>query len=573
MTAPAQPSRALRRAARQGWASATPVVLRQVPIPVVAGDPARGRRILAGTFRHAGQWAAAPGRSPWDIPLSPGPFAEALHGFAWLDDVIACATPEAREVAQRWTGDWIRRHAAGSGPGWSVPATAARLMRWLRHAEPLAAKPPPGLVDDLARARTAAAAWLLALPRAALGRGAAGISVAAARVQGAICLEGLTDEARLAAALADLAALLVAEVGRDGGIGARNPEALLGAFAELACLRAGLETAGRPVPSELATALGRMAPALRLLRQKDGALVRAHGGGRGEPGMAELALAAAGAEPGWVGAEAMGFRRLSAGRTSVLIDAAPPPPLPTGHAGTLALELTSGRRPMIVSCGPGDAFGPHWARFGRASAAHSTVSLTGVASARAGLLAARPGRAEPVLADGPGTVTAEPVETIGTGLVLSHDGYAASHGLQHVRRLELSADGRALSGEDMLGAFSPDQQRRLAAVLARESGGIGFALRFHLHPEAAVEADAEGRGATVLLASGEVWTFRADAALRLEASVYLDPAEEAPRATRQIVIPGRVVSGPVRIGWTLAKARQSPVAVRDTIDADRPLAG
>jgi uncharacterized heparinase superfamily protein len=573
MTAAALPSRAMRRAARRAWAAAVPAGLRQMPVPVVAGDPARGRRILGGTFRHAGQWAAAPGRSPWDIPLDPGPFAEALHGFAWLDDLMACASPEARATAQRWYSDWIDRYADGAGPGWTITATAARLMNWLRHAQALAPVISSGPGARMARARAAAAMWLLGRARKDFGSGAGAISVAVARGQGAICLDGVADETMLGAALSDLGAVLMAEVGRDGGLASRNPEALQAAFSDLACLRAGLEAAGRPVPPELYTVLERMAPALRLLRHKDGTLARWHGGGRGGAGMAELAFAAAASEPGWVVAEAMGFRRLTAGRTSIVIDAAPPPTGPSAHAGTLAFELTSGRRPVIVNCGPGEAFGPHWRRFGRATEAHSTLALTGVASARARLGAAHPGGVEPGLPDAPREVTAEPVDTIGTGLVLSHDGYAASHGLQHIRRLELSADGRALGGEDMLGAFSPYQQQRLSRVLARSPGGIGFALHFHLHPEAEVEGDAEGRSVSILLPSGEVWTFRADAALRLAPSVYLDPGEVAPGSTWQIVIPGRITGGPARIGWTLAKAAQSPVAVRDTIDADRPMAG
>ena len=41
----------------------------------------------------------------------------------------------------------------------------------------------------------------------------------------------------------------------------------------------------------------------------------------------------------------------------------------------------------------------------------------------------------------------------GQSLIVGHDGYLAGYGLTHVRRLNLSADGRALVGEDTLGAM------------------------------------------------------------------------------------------------------------------------
>ena len=78
---------------------------------------------------------------------------------------------------------------------------------------------------------------------------------------------------------------------------------------------------------------------------------------------------------------AMGFARLSGGRTSVIADAAPPPDGQaslSAHASTLAFELTSGRRAVIVSCGSGVPFGPDWRRAGRATAPHSPLEIEGL---------------------------------------------------------------------------------------------------------------------------------------------------------------------------------------------------
>src|SRR4029079_16026946 len=70
----------------------------------------------------------------------------------------------------------------------------------------------------------------------------------------------------------------------------------------------------------------------------------------------------------------------------------------------------------------------------------------------------------------------------GTILGASHDGYARDCGVIHSRFIRLSADGRALDGED---SFSSSSGGTLG-------GGDEFAIRFHLHP-AVKERRADGR--------------------------------------------------------------------------------
>ena len=110
----------------------------------------------------------------------------------------------------------------------------------------------------------------------------------------------------------------------------------------------------------------------------------AAGGGRGAAGQA---LANAGVKALPSAGLAMGFARLSGGRTTVIVDAASPPGGGAGrhaHASTNAFELTSGRRPVIVSCGSGAPFGPDWRQAGRATASHSTLAVEGYSSSRLG---------------------------------------------------------------------------------------------------------------------------------------------------------------------------------------------
>lgn len=266
----------------------------------------------------------------------------------------------------------------------------------------------------------------------------------------------------------------------------------------------------------------------------------------------------------------MGFRRMLGGRTSVIVDAAPPPigvASAEGHASTLAFELTSGRRPLVVNCGSGRSFGAEWRRAGRATPSHSTLGLDGVSSAR--LAPAGVGNAAGWLADGPRQVLAVPSRTgEGMRLELSHDGWRASHGLTHARTLDLGADGRTLTGEDLLTTLSEIDGERFDRAMGRVNmHGIAFSIRFHLHPEVEAELDPGGASVTLELASGEVWSFRGDgsARLTLERSVYLETGRLRPRASKQVVLSGRALAYATRVRWSLAKTQDTPDALRDTV--------
>jgi len=320
----------------------------------------------------------------------------------------------------------------------------------------------------------------------------------------------------------------------------------------------------------MVAAIMRTAPTLRALRHVDGTLARFHGGGRGAPGAVERVLAESGVRGAPAGGLAMGYGRLVSGRVSVIVDAAPPPAgraSAAAHASTLAFELTSGRRPVIVSAGAGDSFGAEWRRAGRATQSHSTLAIEGHSSARIGERRRVAGHEFEPLVAAPHDVEAR-LRRTGSGPTLSawHDGYSVSHGLIHGRTLTLAERGRRLTGEDTLGCPTPAARRAFDAALARGGGeGVGFAIHFHLHPDVEAELDMGGAAVSLALRSGELWLFRFSGPVRLslEASVYLARDRPRPCPTRQIVLAARMMQPPVRVGWTLAKAGDTPQGIRD----------
>ena len=147
-----------------------------------------------------------------------------------------------------------------------------------------------------------------------------------------------------------------------------------------------------------------------------------------------------------------------------------------------------------------------------------------------------------------------------------------THGLTHARTLEITFDGRGIAGEDMLLALSDKEKRRFdRAMDAAKLKGIAFDIRFHLHPEVDATLDLGGAAVSMALKSGEIWVFRHDGAqkLSLQPSVYLENGRLKPRGANQIVLSGKAMSYATRVRWSLSKAQETPIGVRD-LSMDAP---
>ncbi|GGL57078.1 heparinase II/III family protein [Wenxinia marina] len=548
-----------RRSARRGTAAA----FHTMPEPRTVGHFARGRQIVAGNLLIGGELLQLGAEAPWDA-VSGRPAEAELHGFGWLDDLAAVGDSRARARAQDWQGAWLDRYGGGQGPGWTPGLTGRRLIRWITHAIFLLQGREADAQQRVFRSLGGQTLFLSRRWRSA-PPGLPRFEALTGLIYAALALEGQEDLA--APAILALSRECIHQVDGDGGIASRNPEDLLEVLTLLTWAAEALDEAGRPVPEAIAAAITRIAPTLRALRHADGGLARFHGGGRGIDGRLEQALSAAGVRGRRTGGLAMGFARMQGGRTTLIADAAPPPRgavSAEAHASTLAFELTSARRPVVVNCGSGRSFGPDWRRAGRATPSHSTLCIDGVSSAR---LADDGETGADLIADGPQAVQAEWTALAdGTRLELSHDGWRRSHGLVHARTLDLGFDGRGLVGEEVLTTLTKADETVFDRVMEAEKlAGLRWTVRFHLHPEVEAGLDLGGHAVSLALRSGEIWVFRQDGAARmtLEKSVYLESGRLRPRATQQVVLSGRAMSYATRVRWSLSKAHETPDAVRD----------
>ncbi len=536
------------------------------PEPRTIGQIAKGRQLLAGNVLLAGYLVEWPDGTFWDIALPAAAFEGALHGFAWLDDLAAVGDARARAKAQAEVQAWIARYGRGTGPGWTPDLTGRRLIRWISHAL--------FLTRGVERAESEAfyrslgqqtiflsRRWKHATPGLPRIEALTGLIYAGLSLLG---MERYVEPAALA-----LGRDCDSQIDADGGLVTRNPEELLEVFTLLIWAAMALEESDRAPNPAHRDAITRVAPTLRALRHADGGLARFHGGGRGQDGRLDQALANSGVKRSAPRTHAMGYHRLHGGRTTLIIDIAPPP---TGaaslaaHASTLAFELTSGRRPVIVNCGAGDSFGADWNRAGRATPSHSVLGIDGVSSAKLAEDGAH-------LVAGPGTIPTELREDLQTvRLEAAHDGYVTAFGLTHARQLELARDGRRLDGADLLTTLNETCKRRFDRALDRTAlQGVPYHIRFHLHPDVDAALDMGGTAVSLALKSGEIWVFRHDgvAHLDIEPSVYLERGRLQPRATKQIVLSSRAMAYASRIRWSLAKAQDTPVSIRD-LERDPP---
>ena len=532
-----------------------------LPEPMYVGDADRGAALVRGVWEAAGRRIDLAGGPIWMARLHDTRLLAAREACGWLDDLAALANRPARSLAQAWTQDWIRRCGGGAGPGWTPELTGLRAMRWVAHAGLLTEGLDPPAAERFWRALAAqqrylGRAWEQADP--GLGR---------MRALAALVWTGrVLPHAGHAAAVARLGALAAATVGPEGELGSRRPEDLAETLALLVWTARLLEDAGDSAAPEHLAAIVRLVPALRPLRMGDGAVARFHGGGAGSGHAIDKALAELRLETRPRPRLPMGYARLAGGRVALVMDGAGPPSgvwAAGAHAGALAFEMSVGRQPLVVNVGPGRGFegqpadalpggaGLDWAAAARTTPAHSTVEVDGASSARfvgAALVA------------GPTLVSVRQAQDAsGMWLLATQDGYVASKGLLHERRIFVDARGAEARGEEILSVTDARARATFDRAAAAAGGRVSFAARFHLHPHVAVDFDPLAEAALLTLPGGETWEFRAGGgSVEIEPSAWLEPDAAAPVPSQQVVVRAEVVEYLGQITWSFGRIGPAP---------------
>ena len=241
------------------------------PEPRTIGSYARGRQLAAGNFLFAGHLIQKPDADMWEIEPPDHAFAEALHGFGWLDDLVAAGDAPARARAQEWLWGWIDHYGRGRGPGWTPDLTGRRLIRWISHAFFLLSG--RGSEDSHAFYHSMAAKTIFLGRRwGATAPGLPRFEALTGLIYAGISLEGMENQ--VAPAVAALDRECAEQIDAQGGLPTRNPEELLDVFTLLTWAAVALSESGKGVSNAHWSAIERIAPTLRTLRHADGGLAR-----------------------------------------------------------------------------------------------------------------------------------------------------------------------------------------------------------------------------------------------------------------------------------------------------------
>jgi uncharacterized heparinase superfamily protein len=527
-----------------------PLKLIAVPDDPLVGVPARGQALLAGEITYRGETRALADldfrRRDWGRP-----FAEYVHGFAWLRDLSTVATrgvgaPVAEALMARWLAAYADKVDALA---WAPDLWGRRLLFWTAHAPLILSS-----TDLVYRSKV-----LHALARGGrhldryADKAAPGVRRVAAW-SGLVCAGLLIPggDPRRAFGEAGLARALAASHFDDGGSVSRSPVVLMDTVAILAMLQECYRARRLELPEGVAAAMARMVAALLGTTHADRGLSSWQGG---RPVTAERlaqVIEASGVRTRPLRqARDWGYQRLASGGAVLIVDAAPPPVarvVAGGCASTLAFEFSDGPARLVVNCGGATGAGAALPRALtealRTTAAHSTLAL-----ADSNSTAIHP---DGTLGRGVTEVQLARQESeAGSRIEATHDGYVRRFGLAHRRQLMLAADGRELRGEDVL----------LPAGRGRRGASGLFAIRFHLGAGVEASPTADGLGAILRLpgqgagpGGAPLWQFRCrGGALTVESSLWID-GEGRAVATQQLVIAGEAAAGGASISWAMKRA-------------------
>lgn len=541
----------LRRQVRSEWAG-NPLHLWLLERPRAEGfaaipldprpvSPRRGKQLLEGHFSLAGETVSV-GREgdPWDRSSPSRRFADELHRFAWVPDLVALGEGGARE-ALRLTFLWERLFGRWNSFSWSGEILDRRVFNLACASGAMAVSTTEEEALALSMTVARQARQLLQTPEPVARRAQ---RCAAAAVAGA-ALAGKPGQGILKRALAGLVRALESDVLPDGGHITRSPEAGMELLFDLRSLEDVLAQKGEAAPAELGRAIDRLTSGLRFLTLPDGLLACFQGG---EASAVRIVSAARAHDDKKAPAPAQmphtGYQRLTGKALSLIVDAGAPAQGPfseTACAQSLAIELLCGNERLISN----SAWSPRapGSQALRLTDAGSTAAL-GVSSAGQPLSGFAARQLGSRLTGGAGKVEAARRQAEqGDLLELAHDGWVKEFGVLHRRRLYLDTAADELRGEDL---FEP--------AGAPEGSLAAFALHFHMHPGATASVARDSHSVLLRAPTQGGWWLRNDAQeVRIEPAVHFQNGRPVP--TAQVVLRGhfRPAKG-ARVRWKIAAA-------------------
>lgn len=492
---------------------------------ILPPDDRRGEALLQGIWRIGQQrMVIAADQAPWSLEMPSRHFADRVHRFGWLPDLLAQGDNGAA-LGRAHVDDWIARFGAFNSFAWRIEPTASRVWNWMHCGPALFEVGSPEersqRIDALAR-QVRYLAEVIETAHDPKSRWMTSVCL----VIDSLCLR---KGAGLGEALSRLEGEATAQILPDGCHVTRSPAHTLSSLLHLQTIESALQRAQRPVPDWITKWVPRMGAMVAFFRSGDGALDTFNDGDESRAEVVEAILSRLDAPPRrFLFAPKSGFQKIERGPLRFVLDCGEAPPRPFAEharAGALGFEFSDGPARIVTSCGYSSEVNVDWQAAVRRTSAHSTLILAGRDSATFVLNEESRMRA----VTGPEGIAAKRLEEASEiWLDAQHAGYKASHGLLHRRRIFVSGGGDRLTGEDAL--FRPISQGT-----TDEKKPIPFEIRFHLHPTVAAHMGADA--IHLVSETGAIWRFKTShEGARLERTVYL--ARGVVEQPDQIVLSG-----------------------------------
>jgi uncharacterized heparinase superfamily protein len=531
------------------WMAGVPTAYHLLILPqdLRTGDPSFAVELYDGYLGLAGATTPIGSESPFNIPPPTVPWQKELYAFAWLRHLHAAEDQIAREKARKLASDWIAFGPNAPPLARDRDIAAKRVIAVLSHAAFLLDGADPDFYDAVMRMLSRDLHDLTVIY-------AGGPGVPRLRALIAILLAGLCiaeQETYLSSYLPAFTAELDKQILEDGGHASRDPSDVIELLLELLPLKQCFVARQIDPPQSLYTALARMHAMLRFMRLGDGSVAHFNGMGPTLLDQVSTVLAYDDSCRMFQGSIApqSGYARLAADEVVVIADAGGPPPIhlsARAHAGCSAFEMSVGHEPLITNCGaPQDETGD-WYVVSRSTAAHSTLAIEDLSSARLIKAQEQVAGRELYWLAGPKHIQHEAADhEAALSVRIAHDGYRERFGFIHRRRLTLRKSGLEFEGHDQL---SP-------AGEAAGDSGARFAIRFHLHPRVSAHLSRNTNAVTLTTPGGQTWRFVAEGAdLDVEESIFFaDPI--CLKRSLQIVLKGPCTKA-TSVLWKFEKAAQ-----------------
>jgi len=535
---------ALGRISAMRFSGGTPDRLVVAPTDLHPADSFAGEEIAAGRFPLAGRILECDGDSPFALELPSEEFAVRLHSFGWLRHMRLVDPEKAAQTSRFIVDDWLQSHGRViGGLAWRPDVAAQRIIAWLSHSPvvlkdadyPFYRRFLKSLAFQVRYLRHVADTTRDGEPR---------LRVRIALAMASIAMPATASRMRKAAR--NLDEELDRQILADGGHCSRNPRAALDLLLDLLPLRQTYVNLGHDMPTQLIPCIDRIYPALRFFRHQGGELALFNGATYtlANELMSALRYDETGGAP-FKALPSINYDRLAVKETVVLMDTGVLKAVDlsaTASAGTLSIEISSGKNRFIVNSGRPRFAGEAMRQLSRTTAAHSVATLNDTSSSR--ISTSR--FLGPIIVGGVKTVNVSRTEreSGADGLTASHDGYLKRFGLLYERDILVAAAGNEIRGRERF--FRPNDP----------TGAIdkGVAVvRFHIHPT--IQLYRASSNETRLVApDGEAWALTCvDVPVEEDEDVFFaDPS--GVRASRQLTLTMPLHTMP-EVQWSLVRQR------------------